>query len=818
MVGEIVNRAARLQSAAPRGGILISADTYRHVRGSFAVQPMTGLQLKGIAEPVDGYLVQSERPRGLPPRRRPRRRGRRDQHDRTGDRAAPAAGSLPRRRRGAPVAGGDRRRRRRRGQVPTAVGLRTVARRAPGAGVVVQAEGRPTPGRACRTRCFTTCSPRASTSTTATTRPRSGASGSTESSRRSARARDRRQGPHHRPSGSGSRSATAPVCEGVRHDPKTLSERATAYLAEYFRRLADQAPVVLLLEDLHWADEAMLALIDAADAVLRDCPVLVVATTRPTLLERHPHWGEGLDFHVQAAAAIVVAARDPPAAGGDPPTSRQRARRPQRSRGEGVGRQSLLRRGAGEVAPRGRRDHQGRRIVARARGAPRTGQGARHAAERAAGPARRAVARRAPGAAAGVGDRAGVLGRRRRVAREATGDRPRRRPTCRPARPSTGCAGERSCTSGSSRRSTTPGSSCSSTRCCATSPTRACSGATGRPTTGWPPGGSSRWPSAPGRPDEYAGLIADHHANAGEREAAAALVPGRRTAGGLGQRARRRPASARAGPRPGPRVGHAAALRPAAGPRDGARPDRRPPGAAGRSRATLDALEPAASIDPVRRIRLLLTQCRWTFHHSEYDRAVGGGPAKPSNSPRRPASTNSRPRPACGWGKGLTWEGRHQAARDALDAGPRRRPGAGPAEADHRNASVPRHRRHQRQRVPPAEALLEEAIAMHREDDDDRGRERRARPAGDGAVQRRAASPRRGRCLEQALPSSSRPGFRYREAVVVSNLAAIVIQHGELGDGRRLITRGLELCIEIEDIEGVATALQHPRRDPSPGR
>ncbi len=65
VVGDIVNRASRFQSAAPRGGILISADTYRHVRGSFAVQPMTGSQLKGIDEPVDGYLVQSERPRGF---------------------------------------------------------------------------------------------------------------------------------------------------------------------------------------------------------------------------------------------------------------------------------------------------------------------------------------------------------------------------------------------------------------------------------------------------------------------------------------------------------------------------------------------------------------------------------------------------------------------------------------------------------------------------------------------------------------------------------------------------------------------------------
>ena len=34
VVGDIVNQASRFQSAAPRGRILISADTYRHVRGS----------------------------------------------------------------------------------------------------------------------------------------------------------------------------------------------------------------------------------------------------------------------------------------------------------------------------------------------------------------------------------------------------------------------------------------------------------------------------------------------------------------------------------------------------------------------------------------------------------------------------------------------------------------------------------------------------------------------------------------------------------------------------------------------------------------
>ena len=65
VVGETVNRASRLQAAAPPGGILISRDTYRHVRGSFGFQPVEGLVLKGIPEPVDAYVVVGERPEGF---------------------------------------------------------------------------------------------------------------------------------------------------------------------------------------------------------------------------------------------------------------------------------------------------------------------------------------------------------------------------------------------------------------------------------------------------------------------------------------------------------------------------------------------------------------------------------------------------------------------------------------------------------------------------------------------------------------------------------------------------------------------------------
>ena len=47
-----VNLAARLESAAPPGGLLISDDTYRHVRGVFNVEPLEPIQAKGFAESV----------------------------------------------------------------------------------------------------------------------------------------------------------------------------------------------------------------------------------------------------------------------------------------------------------------------------------------------------------------------------------------------------------------------------------------------------------------------------------------------------------------------------------------------------------------------------------------------------------------------------------------------------------------------------------------------------------------------------------------------------------------------------------------------
>jgi class 3 adenylate cyclase/tetratricopeptide (TPR) repeat protein len=61
--GDAMNQAARLQSAAPPGGILISYDTYRYVRGVFDLTPRQPLTVKGKSEPLRTYLVRRAKQR-----------------------------------------------------------------------------------------------------------------------------------------------------------------------------------------------------------------------------------------------------------------------------------------------------------------------------------------------------------------------------------------------------------------------------------------------------------------------------------------------------------------------------------------------------------------------------------------------------------------------------------------------------------------------------------------------------------------------------------------------------------------------------------
>lgn len=56
---------------------------------------------------------------------------------------------------------------------------------------------------------------------------------------------------------------------------------------------AARRPLVLIIDDLQWADDALLDLLEYVVATSRDAPILVVGLARTELLERRPTWGGG---------------------------------------------------------------------------------------------------------------------------------------------------------------------------------------------------------------------------------------------------------------------------------------------------------------------------------------------------------------------------------------------------------------------------------------------------------------------------------------------------------------------------------------------
>jgi class 3 adenylate cyclase/CRP-like cAMP-binding protein/tetratricopeptide (TPR) repeat protein len=76
-------------------------------------------------------------------------------------------------------------------------------------------------------------------------------------------------------------------------EPSAARELITRSWRTYVEAMAAEQPLVILLEDLHWADEHLLDLVEALAGRV-SAPVLFVCMTRPDLTERRPSWGGGL--------------------------------------------------------------------------------------------------------------------------------------------------------------------------------------------------------------------------------------------------------------------------------------------------------------------------------------------------------------------------------------------------------------------------------------------------------------------------------------------------------------------------------------------
>ena len=82
---------------------------------------------------------------------------------------------------------------------------------------------------------------------------------------------------------------------GLDRDPVRQGDQRAGTLAAwrcYFEALARQRPVVLVLEDLQWADDGQLDFVEHLLGRARGVGILVIATARPEFLDRRPQWGE----------------------------------------------------------------------------------------------------------------------------------------------------------------------------------------------------------------------------------------------------------------------------------------------------------------------------------------------------------------------------------------------------------------------------------------------------------------------------------------------------------------------------------------------
>ena len=73
------------------------------------------------------------------------------------------------------------------------------------------------------------------------------------------------------------------------------SDRIALFAAwrRFVELAAESAPLILIIEDLHWSSDSLLDLIESILQPRGDVPLMMIALTRPELLDRRPSWGGG---------------------------------------------------------------------------------------------------------------------------------------------------------------------------------------------------------------------------------------------------------------------------------------------------------------------------------------------------------------------------------------------------------------------------------------------------------------------------------------------------------------------------------------------
>lgn len=303
-MGDTVNLASRLEHAAPVGGVIISHDTYRHVRGVFDVDALPALRVKGKSEPIRTYRVDRAKPRafrlvargveGIETRLVGRDGELRLLQD--GLREVMAEGCA---------------------RCFTVVGEAGIGKSRLLWAFTESVELLPEQVRLFRARVTqqTGRLPYAILRDLLFYRFEIQESDSTAVAREKL-ARGLGQlmedGAEEAASFLGHLAGVphpdSPHLRGILEDARQLRDRALQNLVRLLEAATRAMPVVMILEDLHWADEGSLDLVESLMSRCRDLPLMVVCAARPLLLERRPAWGEAAPTHRRVHLGPLTAA------------------------------------------------------------------------------------------------------------------------------------------------------------------------------------------------------------------------------------------------------------------------------------------------------------------------------------------------------------------------------------------------------------------------------------------------------------------------------------------------------------------------------
>jgi class 3 adenylate cyclase/tetratricopeptide (TPR) repeat protein len=277
VVGDVVNTASRLQGVAPAGGVVVGEATFRATSRLFDYQELGAVQVKGKADPVPVWRLKGAR-------------------SRTGIEAV--------RRAGAPFVG-------RQAELALLKGLfeRTEADRTvrlvtvvgdPGVGksrfvgeLAALLDDRPQLVTWRQGRCLPYGDGITFWALGEIVKTEAGILETDPAAQVSDKLREAVAALVPDPSEREWLRARLTPLLGIADPDAVKPERAELFAA--WRRLieamAASGPVVLVVEDLHWADPAMIEFLGHLVEHATGLPLLILATARPELLERHPGWG-----------------------------------------------------------------------------------------------------------------------------------------------------------------------------------------------------------------------------------------------------------------------------------------------------------------------------------------------------------------------------------------------------------------------------------------------------------------------------------------------------------------------------------------------